>query len=70
VYNEKTSYVAREFGAAPGVISILMAVYFWKQRDEVEAARTGVTFFCSISAPLTDTLEQAIETRGVSIALS
>jgi hypothetical protein len=51
VYNEKTSYVAREFGAAPGVISILMAVYFWKQRDEVEAARTGVTFFCSISAP-------------------
>jgi hypothetical protein len=29
-----------------------------------------LSVFCSISAPLTVTLEQAIETRGVSIALS
>ena len=37
VYNKNTSYVASEFGAALGVISILMAVYFWRRRDEVEA---------------------------------
>jgi membrane protease YdiL (CAAX protease family) len=42
VYNKKTAYVAGEFGAALGVISILMAVYFWKRRDEVEAAPAGV----------------------------
>ena len=43
VYNKKTSYVAGEFGAALGVIAILMAVYFWRRRDEVEAAKAGVT---------------------------
>lgn len=37
VDNDKTSYVAGEFGAALGVIAILLAVYFWKRRDEVEA---------------------------------
>jgi len=42
VYNKKTSYVASEFGAALAVISILMAVYFWKRRDEVETAQIGV----------------------------
>jgi uncharacterized protein len=43
VYNKKTPYVAGEFGAALGVISILMAAYFWNRRDEVEAAKAGVT---------------------------
>jgi membrane protease YdiL (CAAX protease family) len=43
VYNKKTSYMAGEFGAALGLISILMAVYFWRRRDEVEAVRDGVT---------------------------
>jgi membrane protease YdiL (CAAX protease family) len=37
VYNRRTPYVAGEFGAALGVISILMAVYFWTRRREVEA---------------------------------
>jgi CAAX protease family protein len=43
VYNKKTSYVAGEFGATLGVMSILMAVYFWKRRDEVEPAKAVVT---------------------------
>jgi uncharacterized protein len=43
VWNKKTSYVAGEFGLALGVIAILMAVYFWKRRNEVEAANSGVT---------------------------
>jgi membrane protease YdiL (CAAX protease family) len=43
VYNNTTGYVAGEFGAALGVISILRAVYFWKRHDEVEAARAVVT---------------------------
>lgn len=42
VYNRKTSYVAGEFGLALGLIAILMAVYFWRRRDEVEMKRTGV----------------------------
>ena len=42
VYGKKTSYVAGEFGAALGVIAILMAVYFWKRRGEVEAGESGV----------------------------
>jgi membrane protease YdiL (CAAX protease family) len=37
VFNTKTWYVATEFGAALTVVSILMAVYFWRRRDEVEA---------------------------------
>jgi membrane protease YdiL (CAAX protease family) len=37
VYNKKTPYVASEFGAALGVMAILLAVYFWTRRDEVEA---------------------------------
>jgi len=41
IYNKKTSYVAGEFGAALGAISILMAVYFWNRRDEVETATGG-----------------------------
>jgi membrane protease YdiL (CAAX protease family) len=36
VYRSKTGYVAGEFGAALLVVSILMAVYFWRRRDEVE----------------------------------
>ncbi len=43
VYKGKTPYVAGEFGAALGVVAILMAVYFWKRRDEVEADKAGVT---------------------------
>ena len=36
VYRSKTGYVAGEFGAALLVISISIAVYFWRRRDEVE----------------------------------
>jgi uncharacterized protein len=36
VYRSKTGYVAGEFGAALFVLSILMAIYFWRRRDEVE----------------------------------
>lgn len=43
VYNKKTPYVAGEFGVALSVVSILMAVYFWKRRDEVQAATASVT---------------------------
>jgi membrane protease YdiL (CAAX protease family) len=38
VDNSKTRYVAGEFGAALAVISVLMAVYFWRRRDEVAPA--------------------------------
>jgi len=41
VDNSKTRWVAGEFGAAIAVISILMAVYFWRRRDEVEAVSLG-----------------------------
>jgi hypothetical protein len=40
VYGKNTAYVAGEFGAALGVMAILMAADFWKRRDEVEAAKT------------------------------
>lgn len=43
VDNSKTRYVAGEFGAALAMISILMAVYFWRRRDEVVAGVVGVT---------------------------
>jgi len=43
VYSRKTSYVAGEFGAALGVISILMAVYFWTRRNEVEIRPASFT---------------------------
>lgn len=43
VYNQETPYVAGEFGAALGVTSIFMAVYFWKRRDEVETAKAAAT---------------------------
>jgi uncharacterized protein len=36
VYRSKTGYVAGEFGAALLILSILMAIYFWRRRDEVE----------------------------------
>ena len=42
VYNRKTPYVAGEFGVALGVLAILLAVYFWKRRAEVEAPKPGV----------------------------
>jgi membrane protease YdiL (CAAX protease family) len=35
VENNKTKYVAGEFGAALLVISILMAIYFWRRRNEL-----------------------------------
>jgi membrane protease YdiL (CAAX protease family) len=35
VDNNKTRYVAGEFGVTLGVIAILMAVYFWRRRAEV-----------------------------------
>jgi hypothetical protein len=37
VYRSKTGYVAGEFGAVLLVLSILMAIYFWRRRDEVES---------------------------------
>ncbi len=39
VYNKRTSYVAGEFGLALGVTSILLAVYFWNRRHEVETGQ-------------------------------
>jgi uncharacterized protein len=36
VCRKQTGYVAGEFGAALFVLSILMAAYFWRRRDEVE----------------------------------
>jgi len=41
VDNGKTRWVAGEFGAAIAVISILMAVYLWRRRDEVKAVSLG-----------------------------
>ena len=38
VYNNKTPYVAGEFGAGLTVVSILIAVYYWRRRDELEAS--------------------------------
>lgn len=43
VDNSKTRYVAGEFGIALGVISIVMAVYFWKRRDEVAPVVASAT---------------------------
>jgi membrane protease YdiL (CAAX protease family) len=37
VYNDKTSYVAGEFGWALRVSAILLAIYFWSRRREVES---------------------------------
>ena len=36
VHSSKTNYVANEFGVALFVVSILMAIYFWRRRSEVE----------------------------------
>jgi uncharacterized protein len=33
--NSKTRYVAGEFGAVLGVVSVLMAIYFWRRRSEL-----------------------------------
>jgi membrane protease YdiL (CAAX protease family) len=41
VYNARTPYVATEFGASLTLVSILIAVYFWRRRDEVEAFSLG-----------------------------
>jgi uncharacterized protein len=40
VHSKKTNYVANEFGAGLLVLSILMAIYFWRRKDEVEGTRT------------------------------
>jgi uncharacterized protein len=42
VNNSKTRYVAGEFGVALLVISVLMAIYFWRRRDEVMLAAQPV----------------------------
>ena len=42
VYNKRTPYVASEFGLALGVMAIVLAVYFWNRRDEVEAPTANV----------------------------
>ncbi len=38
VFNSRTWYVVTEFGAAITVVSILMAVYFSRRRNEVETS--------------------------------
>ena len=43
VYKKNTSYVAGEFGLALGVSAIVLAVYFWRRRDEVEGGKQRVT---------------------------
>jgi hypothetical protein len=43
VDKSKTRYIAGEFGAGLAVISILMAFYFWKRRNEVTLAAETVT---------------------------
>lgn len=43
VDNAKTRYVAGEFGVALGVIALLIAVYFWKRRDEVAVGAARAT---------------------------
>jgi len=35
--------MAGEFGGALGVISVLVAVYFWRRRREVEAVNLNVS---------------------------
>jgi membrane protease YdiL (CAAX protease family) len=46
VDNEKTRYVAGEFGAALYVVALLSAAYFWSRRDELscreDLSRTSV----------------------------
>jgi uncharacterized protein len=44
VENTKTRYVAGEFGVALLVVSVLMAIYFWRRRFEVETGTRSVTF--------------------------
>lgn len=43
VDTRKTRYVAGEFGAALLIISIGMAVYFWRRRDEVQQTTMSVS---------------------------
>ena len=43
VYRNKTGYVAGEFGAAFLLISITMALYFWRRRDEVRGDNRQVS---------------------------
>ena len=43
VDNGKTRYIAGEFGAGLAVISILMAFYFWKRRNELTLAAGTLT---------------------------
>jgi uncharacterized protein len=49
VDNSKTRYVAGEFGAALTAIAVLMAVYFWRRRDEVVPAAAARTVAGSIA---------------------
>jgi membrane protease YdiL (CAAX protease family) len=50
VYNKKTPYMASEFGAVLGVISIFLAVYFWTRRDEVEVANDSAAGAAALTA--------------------
>jgi membrane protease YdiL (CAAX protease family) len=51
IYRSKTGYVAGEFGAALLLISIAMAIYFWRRRDEVEGDnRQAPTCYGQITA--------------------
>ncbi len=52
VHNRKTNYVANEFGAGILVISILMALYFWRRSNEVETDNheSGLTDYVTNSS--------------------
>jgi membrane protease YdiL (CAAX protease family) len=41
VHNKRTNYVANEFGGGLFVLSIFMAIYFWRRRAEVEGPRSA-----------------------------
>jgi membrane protease YdiL (CAAX protease family) len=43
VHNKRTNYVANEFGAGILILSIVMAIYFWRRRDEVEGLSSAIT---------------------------
>jgi membrane protease YdiL (CAAX protease family) len=41
VHNKRTNYVASEFGTALLVLSLLLAIYFWNRRSELEGVPTA-----------------------------
>jgi CAAX protease family protein len=60
VYRSKTAYVSGEFGAALLVLSILMAAYLWRRRNEVERDNRQ-------AAPAAQDSSQLLEPRSESL---